>query len=138
VRHAIEKIRFSGKRKIGMLGLSFKTGTDDLRESPLVILTEQLIGKGFQVSIYDPEVSLAGLIGANRNYVAQTLPHINSLLCESCDRVIEEAELVVVGRGDGAIREALKTHLRRDQVVLDLVHCPELRALAGRYHGLCW
>ncbi|MGH8851313.1 MAG: UDP binding domain-containing protein, partial [Casimicrobiaceae bacterium] len=80
IDHAIAKVAATGKRRIGMLGLSFKTGTDDLRESPLVLLAEHFIGKGCSILVYDPEVHLSNLLGANRRYIEQHLPHIGSLV----------------------------------------------------------
>jgi GDP-mannose 6-dehydrogenase len=85
----------AGKRKIGFVGLSFKTGTDDLRESPLVTLAEQLIGKGMQLAIYDPEVHLASLLGANRSFIEQHLPHIGQMMRAQIEEVIAESDVLV-------------------------------------------
>ena len=104
---ALQKILASGKRKIGFLGLSFKTGTDDLRESPLVVLAERLIGKGFALSIYDPEVHLSQLLGANRRYIEQHLPHIGQLIKADIKQVIDGADLIVVGLTGEPIAQAL-------------------------------
>lgn len=136
--HAIAKVLASGCRRVGMLGLSFKTGTDDLRESPLVTLAEHLLGKGLSLRIYDPEVYLSRLLGANRRYIEERLPHIGSLLDDNIKQVIEQSDLVVVGITDRKVLEGLKQHLRDDQVVLDLVNVPEREALNGRYIGMCW
>jgi GDP-mannose 6-dehydrogenase len=135
---ALRKILATGKRKIGFIGLSFKTGTDDLRESPLVTLAEQLIGKGMQLSIYDPEVHLAQLLGSNRRYIEQHLPHIGQLLKPELQTVIESSELLVVGLADPSVAEALVRHTRPDQVVLDLVKLPNWSKLRGAVQGLSW
>ncbi len=136
--HAISKVLASGCRRIGMLGLSFKTGTDDLRESPLVSMAEHLIGKGLSLKVYDPDVHLSQLLGANRRYIEDHLPHIGSLLDADIENVIGHADLVVVGLQDIRVIESLRTHLRDDQTVLDLVRIPERETLKGRYIGMCW
>ena len=138
VQHAIDKILASRKRKIGMIGLSFKTGTDDLRESPLVLLAEQLIGKGMELAIYDQDVSMAALIGANRDYIQRTIPHLGALLNESCAHVIQSAELVVLGIDNPSVMDCLRSSLRPDQILLDLVRIPHPRSLPCQYHGICW
>ena len=135
---AFQKILESGKRKIGFIGLSFKTGTDDLRESPLVTLAEQLIGKGMQLAIYDPEVHLAKLLGANRSFVEKHLPHIGEMLSPDIADVIEGAEVLVVGLSGGDVSDALARHATADHLVLDLVHLPDSMNLSGKIEGLCW
>ena len=135
---AIQKLLDTGKRKIGFIGLSFKTGTDDLRESPLVTLAEHLIGKGMQLSIYDPEVHLARLIGANRRYIETHLPHIGQLLRADIAEVIAESEVLVVGLAGAVVSKALATQCRSDQFVLDLVNLPNQTAIRARVEGLCW
>ena len=138
IDHAIAKVMVSGKRKIGMIGLSFKTGTDDLRESPLVLLAEHFVGKGMQLRIYDPEVQLSSLLGANRQYIERHVPHIGKLLDNNIATVIAESELLVVGLGDRRVCAALIDHVRADQVVLDLVNLSDRDELRGHYVGLCW
>ncbi len=135
---ALQKLLATGKRKIGFIGLSFKTGTDDLRESPLVTLAEQLIGKGMQLSIYDPEVHLAKLLGANRNYIEKHLPHIGQMLHPELEGVIDESEVLVVGLSGPAVLDALANRSRPDQVLLDLVNLPNRAAIRARVEGLCW
>jgi len=135
---ALRKLLATGKRRIGFLGLSFKTGTDDLRESPLVTLAEQLIGKGMQLSIYDPEVHLSQLLGANRRYIETHLPHMGQLLERDIDAVIEGAEVLVVGLNGPEVAAALAARCRPGQIVLDLVNLPEPRRLAAEVIGLCW
>ncbi|MDT3670675.1 MAG: nucleotide sugar dehydrogenase [Aromatoleum sp.] len=138
IERAIAKILDAGHRKVGMLGLSFKTGTDDLRESPLVVLAEQLIGKGMQLSIYDPDVQLSRLLGANRRFIETQLPHIGELLKPELADVIAGADVLVIGVSNPLIFDALATHARPEQFVLDLVNLPNAGMLAARVEGLCW
>jgi GDP-mannose 6-dehydrogenase len=138
VDHAIAKVLASGKRRVGMIGLSFKTGTDDLRESPLVLLAEQFIGKGLNLLIYDPDVHLSQLLGANRRFIEQHLPHIGSLLRGDIDDVIKESDILVVGLNNAHILEALARHARKEQLILDLVNIAASDALAANVKGLCW
>ncbi|OHC80872.1 MAG: GDP-mannose dehydrogenase [Rhodoferax sp. RIFCSPLOWO2_12_FULL_60_11] len=135
---ALQKLLATGKRKIGFVGLSFKTGTDDLRESPLVSLAEQLIGKGMQLSIFDPEVRLAQLLGANRSFIEKHLPHIGQMLRADIEGVIDESEVLVVGLADQAVFDTLASLCRPDQVVLDLVNLPNCAAIRAKVEGLCW
>ncbi len=135
---AAKKVLVSGKKRIGFIGLSFKSGTDDLRESPLVTLAEQLIGKGLQLSIYDPDVHLSQLLGANRRYIEQHLPHIGQLVRADIDAVIKESELLVVALGDQTVTEALQRCLRADQQVLDLTRLSNAGELPAQVQGLNW
>jgi GDP-mannose 6-dehydrogenase len=138
VEHAIAKVLASGRRRVGMIGLSFKTGTDDLRESPLVLIAEQFIGKGLSLLVYDPEVHLSRLLGANRRFIEQHVPHIGSLMRGDIESVIAGSDLLVVGLSNASIFEALARHVREDQVVLDLVNIPRSEALRAKVMGLCW
>lgn len=138
VDHAIAKVMTSGKRRIGMIGLSFKTGTDDLRESPLVALAEHFIGKGLKLLVYDPEVHLSRLLGANRRFIESHVPHIGQLMRSDIAEVIAESELLVVGLSEARIFEALRQHVRPDQIVLDLVGLPNAKDMPGQVAGLCW
>lgn len=135
---ALGKVLASGKRRIGFLGLSFKTGTDDLRESPLVALAERLIGKGMSLSIFDPEVHLARLLGANRAYIDAHLPHLGALLKPGIEEVIADSEVLVLGLAQQSIFEVVSRLARPDQLVLDLVHVPQVDAIAARVEGLSW
>ena len=135
---ALRHVLASGKRKIGFVGLSFKTGTDDLRESPLVALAERLIGKGMTLSIYDPEVHMARLLGANRQYIDQHLPHLGKLLNADLDVVIDESEVLVIGLNGVEVAQALAMRCRSDQLVVDLVRLPGDTALKAQVAGLCW
>jgi len=138
IDHAIEKVMGSGKRRVGMIGLSFKTGTDDLRESPLVAIAEHFYGKGLSLLVYDPEVHLSSLLGANRRFIEQHVPHIGSLMRSDLESVIAESEVLVLGLADPRIFDVLKRCVRDDQVVVDLVNMPGRETLRGRYLGLCW
>jgi len=135
---ALDKLLALGKRKIGFIGLSFKTGTDDLRESPLVTLAEQLLGKGFQLSIYDPEVHLASLLGANRSFVQKHLPHIGQMLKPELAEVVADAEVLVMGLSGPDIAAAVAALTRADQVLLDLVKLPNRQDFKAEVQGLCW
>jgi GDP-mannose 6-dehydrogenase len=135
---AVQKILETGKRKIGFIGLSFKTGTDDLRESPLVSLAEQLLGKGMLLSIYDPEVHLSRLLGANKSFIERHVPHIGELLKPEIEQVVAESEVLVIGLSGKDVAEALVGLVRADQKVLDLVSLPASIKLQGDVEGLCW
>lgn len=138
IEHALNDILSQGTRKVGFLGLSFKSGTDDLRESPLLTLAEQLIGKGMELKIYDPEVNVARLIGANRKYLEESIPHVSSLMEDSAQAVIEHADVIVVGLSDKAIIDDLHAHCQEDHYVLDLVSMRDADQLKGSYRGVCW
>jgi GDP-mannose 6-dehydrogenase len=135
---AIAKVLESGRRRVGMIGLSFKTGTDDLRESPLVLLAEHLIGKGIGLLVYDPEVHLSNLLGANSRFIERHLPHIGDHLTDDLAGVVAGSDLLVLGLADPDIYETLAAQVRADQIVLDLVHIPEPERIAGQVLGLCW
>lgn len=135
---AFDKVTAPGKRKIGFVGLSFKTGTDDLRESPLVSLAELLIGKGYELRIYDPEVHLARLLGANKSFIERHVPHIGQMLLPELADVMAHAEVVVLGSGSAAVCEAVAAALRPEQMVVDLVGAPAAAAFADQVSGLCW
>ena len=138
VKRSFEMVKQAGRKRVGALGFSFKAGTDDLRESPMVELIETLIGKGYQVKIYDKNVSLARLHGANKAYIEREIPHIATLMCESIDEVLAESDVIVIGNKAPEFRAALE-RLRPDQVVVDLVRItPDAGALNGQYQGLCW
>jgi GDP-mannose 6-dehydrogenase len=135
---AIAKVLASGRRRIGLIGLAFKTGTDDLRESPLVLLAEHLIGKGLSLLVYDPEVHLSNLLGANRRFIETHVPHIGALMRREIEEVVRESDMLVVGLNDPTTIEALKRHVGDEQVVLDLVKIPDRTGLRGEHIGLCW
>jgi len=135
---AVNLIRKTGKNRVGFLGLSFKAGTDDLRESPTVVLIETLIGKGHKVAIYDEEVALARLIGANKYYIEQTIPHISSLMVHSPREVIDASDVVVISKNTPEIREAVANG-SDSKLIIDLIRLPHGTAqLSGNYNGICW
>jgi GDP-mannose 6-dehydrogenase len=125
------------RKRIGVLGLSFKSNTDDLRESPIVKVTETLLGKGFSISIYDSNVNVSRLVGANRAYIEQEIPHIALLMRQNLEDVLEHAEVILIANRNAKFDGVLKT-LRRDQVVLDLVRISEESTAAGLYEGISW
>jgi GDP-mannose 6-dehydrogenase len=138
IQHALDQVMESGKKRVGLLGFSFKAGTDDLRESPIVILAEQLLGKGYELRIYDRNVSIARLVGANKEYINKQIPHLSSLLCETIDEVIDKSDVIVVGNAAPEFSDALKT-TRPEQMIVDLVRVKTNRAeIPGQYQGICW
>jgi len=131
-------IKKADRKKIGVLGLSFKPGTDDLRESPIVDLIERLIGKGYAVKIYDKEVSLARIFGANKRYIEEAIPHIAGLMHESVQEVIHDAEVVVVGKNSPEFVDIV-AGLDEEKIVIDLVRISSgTRKVRGHYEGICW
>lgn len=135
---AIEKVLATGRRRVGMVGLSFKSGTDDLRESPLVLIAEHFIGKGLALRVYDPEVHLSRLLGANKRFIEQHVPHIDSLIEKDLSAVVDASDVLVVGLGDPSVSAALCALARPDQIVIDLVNMKSREGLKAGYVGLCW
>lgn len=138
VDHAVRKILNLGVRRVALIGLAFKSGTDDLRESPLVSLVEHLIGKGIELAIYDNEVHLSRLLGANRRYIERHIPHIGNLLRPSLPEVLAHADVVVLGSSDRLVQAELRTLLRPSHRLIDLAAMKEVEDLPCRYEGLCW
>lgn len=137
IDRALEMVLRSGHKRIGILGFSFKAGTDDLRESPMVALIEALIGKGMQLAIYDRDVSLARLFGANKEYIEREIPHISQLMRSDVSEVLECSDLLIVGNKSEEFRE-IQSQLRSDQIVIDLVRIFDGRQSDGSYQGICW
>jgi len=139
IQHAIDLVAESGSKNVGLLGFSFKAGTDDLRESPIVILAEALLGKGYHLTIYDRNVSLARLVGANKDYINKQIPHLSSLLTESIDDVIATCDVIVVGNGSPEFSDALK-RTRPEQTVIDLFRVKNVarEEIPAKYTGICW
>ncbi|MDF5755022.1 nucleotide sugar dehydrogenase [Spongiactinospora sp. TRM90649] len=139
LRRAFDLITLPGKRRIGLFGLSFKPGTDDLRESPLVELAERLLGKGYDLRIYDANVTLSRLMGANRAYIEGRLPHLGELLTNSADDVLAHAEVCVVGCKDPDVLRVLGD-AGPDRTIVDLIRLPDaaLRRDRPGYVGLGW
>jgi GDP-mannose 6-dehydrogenase len=138
IQHALEQVMESGRKRVGLLGFSFKAGTDDLRESPIVILAEALLGKGYELRIFDRNVSIARLVGANKEYITKQIPHLSSLLSEDIDDVLERSDIIVVGNNAPEFAEALK-RTTPDQMIVDLVRVKTDRTeIPGQYQGICW
>lgn len=137
IERAAAMVLSTGRKRIGVLGFSFKAGTDDLRESPMVTLIETLIGKGMQLSIYDRDVSLARLFGANREYIEREIPHISQLMRASVEEVLESSEVLIIGNKAAEFRE-IEGRLKDGQVVIDLVRLFEHRTTDDSYQGICW
>ena len=137
VERAVQMVMKTGRKKVGVLGFSFKAGTDDLRESPMVTLIETLIGKGFQLSIYDRDVSLARLFGANKEYIEREIPHISQLMRDEISNVVSESEVIVIGNRSAEFGSIVST-LRDDQIVVDLVRLFESKDEPMGYQGICW
>jgi GDP-mannose 6-dehydrogenase len=124
-------------KKVGILGFSFKAGTDDLRESPLVEVIERLIGKGYDVRLYDRNVKIASLVGANKDYILNHIPHISGLMVDSIDAVLKHADIIVIGNSSEEFRE-VPDRTSNKQVVVDLVRIVDSRSVDGKYDGICW
>lgn len=139
LERAVELVLGTGKKKIAMLGLSFKAATDDLRESPQVQLVKCLLGEGCQIQVWDNNVSLGRLIGSNRQYIEEVIPHIGSLLSSSFEQVVRDAEVVVIGTRD-ADHEKLRRCIRPGQIIIDLVNLEKARRVetSAIYKGICW
>ena len=136
IERAIDMITSKGKRKVGVLGFAFKAGTDDLRESPMVDVIEHLIGKGFDLRLFDRNVNMAALTGANRDYILNHIPHISKLMVESVQDVLDFAETIVIGNGAAEFKAAAAS-ARADQTVVDFFRIGERRSGDG-YDGICW
>ncbi|MCL6476060.1 MAG: UDP-glucose/GDP-mannose dehydrogenase family protein [Firmicutes bacterium] len=137
IERTVDLIVQLGKKRVGVVGLAFKAGTDDLRESPMVTLCEHLIGKGYSLRIYDPNVSLAAIYGSNKAYIEREIPHIHALMCDSLEQLIDESEVVVLANRDDRVTQ-LADRYRDDQIVIDLARCISPEAIRGRYIGLYW
>jgi GDP-mannose 6-dehydrogenase len=136
IERALDMVLRTGKKRIGILGFSFKAGTDDLRESPMVTLIETLIGKGLDLVIYDRDVSLARLFGSNKEYIEQGIPHIAKLMRSSIDEVLSASDTIVIGNKSEEFRQ-IESRLRPDQTVIDLVRLFD-RPSDESYQGICW
>jgi GDP-mannose 6-dehydrogenase len=136
IERALDMVLRTGKKRVGILGFSFKAGTDDLRESPMVTLIETLIGKGLDLVIYDRDVSLARLFGSNREYIEQGIPHIAKLMRSSIEEVLSTSDTIVIGNKSEEFRQ-IEARLRPDQTVIDLVRLFNRPSGEG-YQGICW
>jgi GDP-mannose 6-dehydrogenase len=137
VSRGLQLIIDKGHRKVGVLGFSFKAGTDDLRESPVVEVIERLLGKGYDLRIYDKNVSMASLVGANRDFILNRIPHISGLMVRGVDAVLSHAQTVVIANKDPEFR-TVPERLREDQCLVDFVRISDRRSANGKYDGICW
>jgi GDP-mannose 6-dehydrogenase len=137
IERGIQAVIDKGSKKIGILGFSFKAGTDDLRESPIVELAERLIGKGYDLRVYDSNVRMASIHGANKEYILNQIPHISKLMVGSIQEVLDHAGTIVIGNGSPEFREVPKL-LAAGQSIVDLVRISEARSVEGVYDGICW
>jgi GDP-mannose 6-dehydrogenase len=137
IARGLQMIIDKGNMRVGVLGFSFKAGTDDLRESPVIEVIERLIGKGYDLRIYDKNVNIASLVGANRDFILNHIPHISKLMVSDTDTVIKHAETLVIGNNDPEF-ESVAERLKDVQQVVDFVRVMERRNLNGKYDGICW
>jgi GDP-mannose 6-dehydrogenase len=137
VEKGLKMIMEKGKKKIGVLGFSFKAGTDDLRESPLVEVIERLLGKGYNVKIYDKNVKIASLVGANRDFIFNQIPHVSALMANTLGEVIEHAEVLVIGNRSEELKGVVDM-IKSGKIIVDLVRISDKRSISGVYDGICW
>ena len=137
IERGIRAVIDKGRRKVGILGFSFKAGTDDLRESPMVELVERLIGKGYDLRVYDGNVRIASIHGANRDYILNHIPHIAKLMVATIDEVLEHGETIVIGNGAAEFR-GVPARLGEGQSIVDLVRVCDTKSVEGVYDGICW
>jgi GDP-mannose 6-dehydrogenase len=137
ISRGLQLIVEKGHTRVGILGFSFKAGTDDLRESPLIEVIERLIGKGYELRIYDKNVNIASLVGANRDFILNRIPHISKLMVGDIDAVLNHAQTVVIGNKDPDFK-GVPERLQEGQVLVDFVRIVEGRSKNGNYDGICW
>jgi len=138
IERSVQSIMAYGKKKIGMLGLSFKSGTDDLRESPQVLLIKKLLGEGYQAQIWDENVYMGRIMGSNRQFIEDNIPHLGSLLTNDMEAVVRESETILIcTRVDKAKLESL---LQPHHIVIDLINLHKQNRVSheGEYEGICW
>jgi len=137
VNRGVQLIIDKGNKRVGILGFSFKSGTDDLRESPMIEVIERLLGKGYDLRIYDKNVNIASLVGANRDFILNRIPHISRLMVDHIDKVLDHAETIVIGNRDPEF-SAVPDKLRDGQHLVDFVRITGRRSGNGKYDGICW
>jgi len=137
INRGMQLIVEKGHRKIGVLGFSFKAGTDDLRESPMIEVIERLLGKGHELRIYDKNVNIASLVGANRDFILNRIPHISRLMVDSVETVLDFAQTIVIGNKDPDFR-TVPEKVRDGQSIVDFVRITDRRSDNGKYDGICW
>ncbi len=137
IERGLQMIMQQESKKIGVLGFSFKAGTDDLRESPMVEVIERLLGKGYEVKIYDRNVNLAKLIGANKDYILNHIPHISKMMVDSIEEILDHADTIVIGNSSPEFSDIL-SKINDKQKVIDLVRISQEIMQTESYHGICW
>jgi GDP-mannose 6-dehydrogenase len=137
VNRGLQLILDKAQKKIGILGFSFKAGTDDLRESPVIEVIERLLGKGFDLRIYDKNVKIASLVGANRDFILNRIPHISKLMVDDIEAVLNHAQTLVIGNNDPDFK-TIPERLRPGQQLVDFVRVSGRRSEKGKYDGICW
>ena len=137
IERGVRAVMEKGSRKVGILGFSFKAGTDDLRESPVVELAERLIGKGYDLRVYDSNVQLASIHGANRDYILNHIPHISRLMVQTIDEILAHASTIVIGNAAPEFVQVPK-RMADGQTLIDFVRICDSRSVVGVYEGLCW
>jgi GDP-mannose 6-dehydrogenase len=137
VNRGLQLIMGKGHRRVGVLGFSFKAGTDDLRESPIIEVIERLLGKGYDLRIYDKNVKIASLVGANRDFILNRIPHISRLMVDHVDAVLEHGQTIVIGNKDPDFSR-VPSQLRDGQTIVDFVRITDSRSENGKYDGICW
>ena len=137
IARGLQLILEKGHKRVGVLGFTFKAGTDDLRESPVIEVIERLIGKGYDLRIFDKNVNMASLVGANRDFILNRIPHISRLMVDGIDTVLNHAQTIVVGNNDPAFR-SVPERLRDDQVLVDFARITDHTSEKGKYDGICW
>jgi GDP-mannose 6-dehydrogenase len=137
VTRGLQMITVNGNKRVGILGFSFKAGTDDLRESPMIEIIERLIGKGYDLRLFDKNVNLASLVGANKDFILNRIPHISRLMVNGIDAVLSHAQTVVIGNKDADFA-SVPERLHADQRLVDFVRITAHRSENGKYDGICW
>lgn len=137
IQRVLQMVMSTKKRKIGILGFAFKNGTDDLRESPVVSLIESLIGKGYQLSLFDSNVFYAKLLGKNKEYIEAHVPHMINLIKPTMEEVIKEVDVIIIGNNSAEFKKVFEL-TTPSQTIIDLVRIDAGRTTSGNYVGICW
>ena len=138
IKRAYDMIARNGRKKVALFGLAFKPGTDDMRDSPLVVLAERMLGKGFELAIFDRFVKISRLLGKNKEFIEQEIPHLDKLLHETPEAALAGAEVIVIGHADPEARQAIIANAKGCRII-DLSGYADLRGAPGaEYEGICW
>ena len=137
IARGLNLITEKGNQRVGVLGFSFKAGTDDLRESPLIEIIERLLGKGYDLRIYDRNVNIAKLVGANRDFILNHIPHISKLMVSDIDTVLNHGQTIVIGNKDPDFA-TVPSRLNDGQCLVDFVRIVDRKRKNGKYDGICW